>query len=96
MSLRIESGSSDSGETPPKPPAPRRNAKSPRASANSGGSESFRRLKPDEMVRTGDFVADQNGGFEAWDGPGGFLADAFLKPIYRRNGTPKAEVDPSE
>ncbi len=95
MSLRIEPISKDNGETPAKPPAPRRIAKSPRAPAKTRGSESFRRLNPKEMVRAGDFIADQNGGFAPWDGPGGFLADAFLKPIYRRNPTPSAEVDPS-
>jgi hypothetical protein len=39
------------------------------------------------MVRAGDFVADNQSGFEPWEGPAGFLADAFVKPIYRRNGS---------
>jgi hypothetical protein len=43
-----------------------------------------RRLKFDERVVSGDYIANENGGFELWEGPGGFRADAFLKPIYRR------------
>jgi hypothetical protein len=54
------------------------------ASAGVRGSKNFRRLKGDEMVWQGDFVADQRLGLQRWEGPGGFRADAFLKPIYRR------------
>jgi hypothetical protein len=46
--------------------------------------ERFRRLKWNELVSRGDFVADGRQGFEPWEGPPGFRADAFLKPIYRR------------
>lgn len=45
----------------------------------------LRRLGPDELVTRGDFVADKQRGFEPWDGPSGFRADAFVKPIYRRD-----------
>jgi len=44
----------------------------------------FRRLKWNELVTHGDFVSDGHQGFELWDGPTGFRADAFVKPIYRR------------
>ena len=46
----------------------------------------LRLLKRNERVQRGDFVADGGHGFELWDGPPGFSADAFLKPIYRRRG----------
>jgi hypothetical protein len=41
-------------------------------------------LKWHELVRRGDFVADGQQGFQLWEGPGGFRADAFVKQIYRR------------
>ena len=44
----------------------------------------FRRLRWDEPVLDGDFVMDEQHGFELWEGPGGFRADSFVKPIYRR------------
>jgi hypothetical protein len=47
--------------------------------------EGFRLLKWNELVRRGDFVEDGHQGFEPWVGPSGFRADAFVKPIYRRN-----------
>ena len=50
----------------------------------AGGAERFRRLKWNELVTRGDFVEDRNQGFEPWAGPGGFRADSFVKPIYRR------------
>ena len=56
----------------------------PEAPAEAGDPELFRRLKWDELVRHGDFVADRHKGLERWEGPGGFRADAFVKPIYRR------------
>jgi hypothetical protein len=49
--------------------------------------ERFRRLKWNELVCQGDFVADERLGLEPWEGPGGFRADAFVKPIYRRKET---------
>jgi hypothetical protein len=45
----------------------------------------LRRLKRNELVTRGDFVADERRGFEAWDGPSGFRADSFVKPIFRRD-----------
>ena len=58
--------------------------KKPAVSAKAGVPECFRRLKWNEVVSRGDFVMDEHRGFELWDGPGGFRANAFLKPIYRR------------
>jgi hypothetical protein len=46
----------------------------------------FRRLKSNELVSHGDFVGNAQQGFELWEGPGGFRADSFLQPIYRRDG----------
>jgi hypothetical protein len=59
-------------------------ANKPGPPAKADVSEHFRRLSSDEVVSPGDFVKDGHHGFEPWEGPGGFRADAFLKPIYRR------------
>ena len=56
----------------------------PKASAKAGVPMRFRRLKWNEVVSRGDFVAAEHRGFEPWEGPGGFRADAFVKTIYRR------------
>jgi hypothetical protein len=45
----------------------------------------FRRLRSNELVSLGDFVANKRKGFELWEGPNGFLADSFIKPIYRKD-----------
>lgn len=45
----------------------------------------FRRLKRDELVSHGDFMADKQRGLEPWVGPSGFRADSFVKPIYRQD-----------
>jgi hypothetical protein len=55
----------------------------PEAAAKAGVPKRFRRLKWNELVVLGDFVADEHRRFEPWEGPGGFRADAFVKPIYR-------------
>jgi len=47
-------------------------------------SKCLRRLKWNELVSRGDFVMDEHQDFEPWEGPSGFRADSFLKPIYRR------------
>lgn len=52
--------------------------------AQADEAKRFRRLKWNELVSHGDFISDGNRGFEPWDGPTGFRADAFVKPIYRR------------
>lgn len=59
--------------------------KQPEVSAKADAPKGFRRLKWNELVRLGDFVVDEQGGFELWEGPGGFRADSFVKPIYRRH-----------
>jgi hypothetical protein len=41
------------------------------------GPEGLRRLNWNELVRRGDFVEDGREGFEPWEGPSGFRADAF-------------------
>jgi hypothetical protein len=51
----------------------------------------FRRLKWNEVVCHGDFVADERLGLEPWEGPGGFRADTFVKPIYRRKRTGRSQ-----
>jgi hypothetical protein len=56
----------------------------PEAPGNTGVLERFRRLKWDELVRHGDFVANEGRKLELWEGPNGFRADAYVKPIYRR------------
>jgi hypothetical protein len=56
----------------------------PKAFPEAQFSKQIRRLKCDERVVSGDFIANEDGKFELWKGPGGFRADAFLKPIYRR------------
>jgi len=48
--------------------------------------ERLRPLKWNELVRPGDFVENDRQGFELWEGPGGFRADAFVKQIYRPRG----------
>ena len=53
-------------------------------SATTDLSACFRRLKWNELVTRGDFVEDGNQGFEPWEGPAGFRADSFIKPIYRK------------
>jgi hypothetical protein len=45
----------------------------------------FRRLASDEMVVRGDFVADGRQKFQLWEGPTGFRADSFFKPMYRQH-----------
>lgn len=54
--------------------------------------EHLRPLQWNERVRRGDFVADGGQGFELWEGPSGFRADAFVKPIYRRLGSRPAKA----
>jgi hypothetical protein len=56
----------------------------------------LRPLKWNERVQRGDFVDDGRQGFEPWDGPSGFRADAFVKQIYRRLGhQPMEDKKPS-
>jgi hypothetical protein len=59
----------------------------PEAFPRAGVPKRFRRLKWNEVVCRGDFVADERLGLEPWEGPGGFQADSFVKPTYRRKET---------
>lgn len=67
-------------------------ANKPEASAIAGVPKRFRRLKWHELVSAGDFVADKLRGFEPWEGPNGFRANAFVKPIYRRGESRSAKT----
>jgi hypothetical protein len=62
------------------------------ASAKTGGPKRFRRLKWNELVNPGDLVVDERRGFEPWEGPSGFRADAFVKPIYRATKGDRARL----
>ncbi len=53
----------------------------------TAASRTLRRVKSDEVVRQGDFVVAGNG-FEPWEGPSGFRANSFLKPIFRALAVP--------
>jgi hypothetical protein len=55
----------------------------PKATLKPDVPKHFRRLKSNELVTLGDFVANERKVFELWDGPNGFLAESFIKPIYR-------------
>lgn len=52
----------------------------------------LRLLNSNELVSLGDFVDDQDRGFALWEGPGGFRADSFVRPIYRRRASRLAAV----
>jgi len=54
------------------------------ASAPTPTAKHFRQLQADELVTRGDYSANENQGFDPWEGPTGFRADAFVKPIYRK------------
>jgi hypothetical protein len=54
--------------------------------------EQLRLLRWNERVQRGDFVPDGRQGFELWQGPTGFRADAFVKQVYRRLGRRAAKV----
>jgi len=56
----------------------------PDVAASDGVAKQFRRLKSNELVSRGDFVADPNIGFRPWEGPTGFRADSFIEQIYRK------------
>ena len=56
------------------------------------GSKSLRVLAWNELVQRGDFVEDGRQGFELWEGPSGFRADAFVKQIYRRLKSAPARI----
>ena len=43
----------------------------------------FRRLRSDELVIPGDYIKDGEDRYEPWEGPRGFRAASFCKPVYR-------------
>ena len=55
----------------------------------------YRRLNRTELVSPGDFVWDAQKGFELWEGPSGFMSDAFVMSIYRLANSvpPPPEID---
>jgi hypothetical protein len=53
------------------------------APSNVNTPRSFRQLNGSELVRRGDFVMDDVQVLQPWDGPNGFRADAYVKPVYR-------------
>jgi len=57
----------------------------PQVATDVAKTNQFRRLKSNELVSRGDFVADSHHGFQLWEGPTGFRADSFVKGIYRRH-----------
>ncbi len=63
-----------------------RRAHPPGDPASTGIPNQFRLLMWDEVVRRGDFVADECQGFDLWEGPTGFRAGSYVTPIYRRDG----------
>jgi len=61
----------------------------PIAPARASVPKRLRRLKWNEVVWYGDFVADKRFGLQPWEGPGGFRADAFVGAVYRGKKTEK-------
>lgn len=57
----------------------------PELTAEANEPKPFRRLKSNELVTSGDFILNDREEFDLWEGPRGFRADAFLRPIYRRD-----------
>lgn len=43
----------------------------------------FRRVGSDELVIPGDYIKDAENRYEPWEGPRGFRAASFCKPVYR-------------
>ncbi len=56
----------------------------------------FRVLQWNEVVRRGDFIAAGHAGFELWEGPIGFRADAYVKDIYRLDAGSRARTGKSQ
>ena len=71
---------------------PTQRTREPEAPARASVPERFRRLKWNEVVWPGDFVADERLGFELWEASGVFRAGSFARPIYRKEETERVEV----
>lgn len=85
MKLSIELTGKNSEGVAASAPEPTQQTGESGAPAKAGVPKRFRRLKWNELVSHGDFVADEHRGFEPWEGPSGFRADSFVKPIYRQH-----------
>src|SRR5260370_22599119 len=59
-------------------------SRSTRASQRSGTLPAF---EWNEVVWSGDFVADERLGFELWEAPDVFRAGSFARPIYQKEET---------
>jgi hypothetical protein len=46
----------------------------------------LRRLRSKELVTAGDYVKDDEGKYEPWEGPRGFQAASFCREVYRPEG----------
>jgi hypothetical protein len=61
--------------------------KKPEEIANTPVPKGLRLLNSNELVSPGDFVGDGHQGIAPWEGPSGFRADSFVRPIYRPHGS---------
>jgi hypothetical protein len=52
-------------------------------SLDSRSGVRFRRVRYDELVNPGDYIKDGEDRYEPWEGPRGFRAASFCKPVYR-------------
>ena len=43
----------------------------------------FRRVASNELVMPGDYIKEAEDRYEPWEGPRGFRAASFCKPVYR-------------
>ena len=77
------------------PAKPTQRTGEPEALARGSVPKRFRRLKWNEVVWPGDFVADKRLGLQPWEGPGGFRVDAFVRPIYQREETARFRTTPT-
>jgi hypothetical protein len=88
MKLNIELTEQRSEGGAAGPPEPMQGSGNSIAPARAGVPKRLRRLKSNELVSRGDFVANERQGFELWEGPTGFRADSFVKTIYRCDDRP--------
>lgn len=61
----------------------------------TGDPGHFRRLKSDERVIRGDLVENEQSQLIEWEGPTGFRASSFNRPVYRLVDTPSAKNAPT-
>ena len=66
---------------------PKQRTGEPEAPARASVPERFRRLKRNEVVWSGDFVADERLGFELWERRTYSEPGSFARPIYRKEET---------